>query len=174
MPRRPAAARSTAWRASHREGADRDRLEETFVANLSYAAKKLARRAASGCSTEPINTRDIPGFFLTTRGRRWRSSNASGRTTSTFNTTSTTCRSWRGISPGPSRLNLDRIAHVQLADNPGRHEPGTGEINYPFLFAHLDRLGYKGWVGAEYKPLSGTEAGLGWLRAAEGQGSAAA
>ena len=59
--------------------------------------------------------------------------------------------------------HLARIAHVQLADNPGRNEPGTGEINYPFLFQHLDALGYKGTVGCEYKPASSTEAGLGWL-----------
>jgi hydroxypyruvate isomerase len=60
---------------------------------------------------------------------------------------------------------LPRIAHVQLADNPGRNEPGTGEINYPFLFAHLERIGYKGWIGCEYKPAARTEAGLGWLTA---------
>ena len=57
---------------------------------------------------------------------------------------------------------LPRIGHVQLADNPGRHEPGTGEINYEFLFQHLDRIGYAGWVGCEYKPATSTEAGLGW------------
>ncbi len=54
-------------------------------------------------------------------------------------------------------------SHVQLADNPGRHEPGTGEINYPFLFGHLDRLGYQGWIGCEYKPATTTLEGLGWL-----------
>jgi len=59
--------------------------------------------------------------------------------------------------------NIAQIGHVQIADNPGRHEPGTGEINYPFLFSLLDRLGYAGWVGCEYKPLTTTEAGLGWL-----------
>ena len=60
--------------------------------------------------------------------------------------------------------NLDKIAHIQLADNPGRNEPGTGEIHYPFLFRLLDRLGYKGWIGCEYKPATTTEAGLGWLK----------
>jgi len=60
--------------------------------------------------------------------------------------------------------NLQLINHIQLADNPGRHEPGTGEINYRFLFEHLDRIGYQGWVGAEYKPKTTTEAGLGWLK----------
>jgi len=58
---------------------------------------------------------------------------------------------------------LLRVAHVQIADNPGRHERGSGEINYAFLLPHLDRLGYTGWVGCEYLPLAGTEAGLAWL-----------
>jgi hydroxypyruvate isomerase len=57
----------------------------------------------------------------------------------------------------------ERIAHVQVADNPGRHEPGTGEINYPFVLTALDRLGYDGWVGCEYRPMAGTSAGLSWL-----------
>ena len=60
--------------------------------------------------------------------------------------------------------NLARIGHMQLADNPGRHEPGSGEINYAFLCAHIDRLGYDGWIGCEYKPAAGTEAGLAWMR----------
>jgi hydroxypyruvate isomerase len=59
----------------------------------------------------------------------------------------------------------DRIGHVQIADAPGRHEPGTGEINYGFLFQQLDRVGYQGWVGCEYRPLTTTEAGLAWLQA---------
>jgi hydroxypyruvate isomerase len=59
--------------------------------------------------------------------------------------------------------NLERIRHIQLADNPGRHEPGTGEINYPYLFEFLDRVGYGGWIGCEYKPATTTEQGLGWF-----------
>jgi hydroxypyruvate isomerase len=60
--------------------------------------------------------------------------------------------------------NLQRIAHVQLADNPGRHEPGSGEIHYPFLFDHLDRIGYTGWIGCEYKPARTTLEGLDWYK----------
>jgi hydroxypyruvate isomerase len=59
--------------------------------------------------------------------------------------------------------NLERIAHLQIADNPGRHEPGSGEINYHFLFEFLDRIGYAGWIGCEYKPAATTESGLVWL-----------
>ncbi len=68
--------------------------------------------------------------------------------------------------PAPSRREFSRIGHIQLADNPGRHEPGTGEINYPFLFSLLDRLGYGGWIGCEYKPRATTIEGIGWLHAA--------
>jgi hydroxypyruvate isomerase len=60
--------------------------------------------------------------------------------------------------------NLAKIAHIQLADNPGRNEPGTGEINYAYLFKLIDRIGYQGWIGCEYKPASSTEAGLGWIK----------
>lgn len=60
------------------------------------------------------------------------------------------------------KKHLDRIAHIQLADNPGRNEPGTGEINYPFLFRYLDEIGYRGWIGCEYKPKTTTLGGLGW------------
>ena len=60
--------------------------------------------------------------------------------------------------------HLARIAHIQIADTPGRHEPGTGEINYDFLLRFIDRVGYSGWIGCEYKPATTTGAGLGWTR----------
>jgi hydroxypyruvate isomerase len=60
--------------------------------------------------------------------------------------------------------HLGQIAHIQVADNPGRNEPGTGEINYPFLFGFIDRLGYEGWIGCEYKPKTKTIDGLGWIK----------
>ena len=62
------------------------------------------------------------------------------------------------------KKNFNKIAHIQLADNPGRNEPGTGEINYPHLFKFIDSLGYTGWIGCEYKPATNTEAGLGWVK----------
>ena len=61
------------------------------------------------------------------------------------------------------KANLARIRHLQIADTPGRNEPGTGEINYPFLFRHIDHLGYDGWIGCEYRPATSTAAGLSWL-----------
>jgi hydroxypyruvate isomerase len=64
--------------------------------------------------------------------------------------------------------HLARIAHIQVADNPGRNEPGTGEINYRWLFRHIDKLGYEGWIGCEYKPAADTRAGLGWIEALAG------
>ena len=60
--------------------------------------------------------------------------------------------------------NLARIGHIQLADTPGRHEPGTGEISYPFLFEFIDKLGYSGWIGCEYTPVAQTEDGLHWIK----------
>jgi hydroxypyruvate isomerase len=68
------------------------------------------------------------------------------------------------LIPTYTRLK-DRIAHIQVADNPGRNEPGTGEINYGFVLGEIDRLGYDGWIGCEYKPKNGTTAGLGWMKA---------
>ena len=71
---------------------------------------------------------------------------------------------WQGFLAPSIQVNLARIDHMQLADNPGRHEPGTGEINYPFLFDFIDGLGYEGWIGCEYKPAAATVDGLDWIR----------
>ena len=73
------------------------------------------------------------------------------------------------LAATPRRQHLARIAHVQLADNPGRNEPGTGEINYPFLFRHLDAIGYRGWVGCEYKPRTDDGRGPRLARRADGR-----
>jgi hydroxypyruvate isomerase len=146
-------------------GAERALLEETLVANLAYAADRL-RAAGIRLLAEPINTLDIPGFFLTGTRQALALFDRVGSDNLYLQYDIYHMQVMEGDLARTIEHHLDRIAHVQLADNPGRHEPGTGEINYPFLFDHLDRLGYAGWVGAEYRPQAGTEAGLGWLRAA--------
>ena len=74
------------------------------------------------------------------------------------------CRSWRATSPTACAHSPGQYPHVQIAGNPGRHEPDIGEINYPFLFDLLDELGYSGWIGCEYRPKGETKAGLGWAK----------
>jgi len=152
---------------------DRAALETTFVANLAYAAKKL-KQAGIKLLIEPINTIDIAGFFLTRSGQALELIERIGSDNLFLQYDIYHMQIMEGDLARTIEKNLGRIAHIQLADNPGRHEPGTGEINYPFLYGHLDRIGYAGWVGAEYKPKAGTEAGLGWFTAPAGQGSAAA
>ena len=145
------------------EGADGRELEDVFVENLRYAADRLGE-AGIKLLVEAINPRDMPGFFLTTSNQALRIIDRVGSKNLYFQYDIYHMQVMEGDLARTIEANLDRIAHVQIADNPGRHEPGTGEINYPFLFGHLDRIGYTGWVGAEYRPLAGTEAGLGWLR----------
>ena len=125
------------------EGADRQRAGGHAGGKSRAMPPTGWRREGIRLLLEPINPRDIPGFFVNT-SRHGAGDHGPGRvrTTSSCNTTSITCRWWRAISPARSRRNLGRIAHIQIADNPGRHEPGTGEINIDFLMGHLDRIGY--------------------------------
>lgn len=137
-------------------------LEEVFVENLRYAAERLGR-AGIRLLIEPINTRDIPGFFLTTSGQALAIMDRVGAANIYLQYDIYHMQVMEGDLARTIETNLPRIAHIQVADNPGRHEPGTGEINFPFLFDHLDRIGYRGFVGAEYRPATTTEAGLGWF-----------
>ncbi|WP_439589397.1 hydroxypyruvate isomerase [Hydrogenophaga sp.] len=145
-------------------GVPDDEVRATLRSNLRHAAREFA---ASGIRllVEAINTRDIPGFYV-------------NRTTQARALIEDIDNAWlqydiyhmqimEGDLARTLETHLDRIAHVQLADNPGRHEPGSGEINYPFLFRHLDTIGYDGWVGCEYKPSGTTTQGLGWLAASK-------
>lgn len=137
-------------------------LEEVFVENLRYAAERLGR-AGIRLLVEPINTREIPGFFLTTSGQALAIIDRVGANNLFLQYDIYHMQVMEGDLARTIEVNLPRIAHIQVADNPGRHEPGTGEINFPFLFDHLDRIGYRGFVGAEYRPATTTEAGLGWF-----------
>ena len=153
-------------------GADATALGTVFVENLKYAAERLGR-AGVRLLIEAINMRDIPGFFLTTSNQAFRIIDRVESKNLYFQYDIYHMQIMEGDLARTIEANLGRIAHIQLADNPGRHEPGTGEINYPFLYDHIDRIGYAGWIGAEYKPKAGTEAGLDWFKA-RGKGSAAA
>jgi len=134
----------------------------TAVSNLRYAAEKL-RSANIRLLIEPINTFDIPGFFLTRTDQALKILDEvdSGNLFVQYDIYH--AQRMEGELGNTIAKNLARIGHIQLADNPGRGEPGTGEINYAWLFKHIDSLGYTGWIGCEYKPRGATTAeGLGW------------
>lgn len=138
------------------------RLQETLVANLRFAAGQL-KAAGIRLLVEAINTHDIPGFYLSGTQLTADAIQATGSDNVFLQYDIYHMQRMEGELAATLEKHLPRIAHIQLADNPGRHEPGTGEINYPFLFNHLDRLGYDGWIGCEYKPLTTTSGGLGWV-----------
>jgi hydroxypyruvate isomerase len=138
-------------------------LEETFVSNLRFAAAEL-KKANIKLLIEPINTFDIPGFSLTRTNQALRIIDDVGSDNLYLQYDAYHMQRMEGELAGTISKNLPRIAHIQVADNPGRGEPGTGEINHECLFAHLDKIGYAGWIGCEYKPATTTEAGLGWLK----------
>ena len=152
------------------DGADPAQLNETFVANLRFAAGKLGE-AGIQLLIEPINTRDIPGFFLTGTGQANAVIDAVGSDNLRLQYDIYHMQIMEGDLAPTIQANLARISHMQLADNPGRHEPGTGEINYPFLFDFIDRIGYAGWIGCEYKPAAATTAGLSWAAPYVGAGA---
>jgi hydroxypyruvate isomerase len=144
------------------KGVDPSKAHETFVANLKFAAPKL-KAAGIKLLIEAINTRDIPGFFLTSTKQALAVIDEVGSDNLFVQYDIYHMQIMEGDLARTIEANLPKIAHIQLADNPGRNEPGTGEINYSFLFDFIDKLGYSGWIGAEYKPKGDTVAGLGWL-----------
>jgi len=144
------------------QGADPARLRATFVENLRYAAPKF-KAAGIRLVIEAINTRDIPGFYLTNTAQAMAIMDDVGSDNLAYQYDIYHMQIMEGDLARTMEANLARIGHIQLADNPGRNEPGTGEINYPFLFGWLDRIGYDGWIGCEYKPKAGTSEGLGWF-----------
>jgi hydroxypyruvate isomerase len=133
-----------------------------LVDNLRFAATKLKAQGLK-LLIEPINTRDLPGFFVNGTRQALELIAEAGADNLYLQYDVYHMQRMEGDLANTLAANLEKIAHIQIADNPGRHEPGSGEINFGFLFAHLDRIGYKGWVGCEYSPATTTEAGLGWL-----------
>lgn len=140
---------------------------ETFVRNLRYAAPRL-EAAGIALLIEPINTRDVPGFFLSGTAQAIDIMDAVGSTNLFLQFDMYHMSMMNEDLPRSIERHLSRIAHMQLADAPGRHEPGSGEIDYPSLFTLIDRVGYGGWIGCEYQPLTSTEESFKW-RPAEAQ-----
>lgn len=146
-----------------KEHADPAILRATFIENLKFAASAL-KAAGIRLLIEPINTRDIPGFFLTNTKQAHDLIQEVGSDNLMIQHDLYHMQIMEGDLAPTLTKYLPHIGHIQIADNPGRHEPGTGEINYPFLLAHLDRSGYTGHIGLEYKPSTTTLESFGWLR----------
>jgi hydroxypyruvate isomerase len=143
-------------------GAAMQEAHQTAVANLRFAAEQL-RAANIRLLIEPINSFDIPGFFLTRTDQALALMDEVDSSNLLLQYDIYHAQRMEGELGTTIAKNLARIGHIQLADNPGRGEPGTGEINYAWLFKHIDALGYAGWIGCEYKPRGATTAeGLGW------------
>ena len=140
-----------------------ERSRQTLIENLRFAAFAL-QRAGIELVMEAVNTRDVPGFFVSTTRSALALLNDAGCDNLRLQYDIYHAQVMEGDLAHTLSELLPKIGHIQLADNPGRHEPGTGEINFPFLFRHLDNLGYPGWVGCEYLPLTATSAGLEWIR----------
>lgn len=145
-------------------GVSAEVLRETFVANLRFAAAQL-QEAGIRLLIEPINTYDIPGFYLKRTAQAAEILDEVGSANLFIQYDIYHAQRMEGELAATITKHLPRIAHIQLADNPGRHEPGSGEIHYPWLLRHIDGLGYAGWIGCEYKPATTTTEGLGWLQA---------
>jgi hydroxypyruvate isomerase len=143
--------------------ASAEQARQTLVDNLKFAAPKLAD-AGIKLLIEPINTRDIPGFFLNGTKQALSIIDDVGSPNLFLQYDIYHMQIMEGDLATTIKNNLAKIPHLQLADNPGRNEPGTGEINYPFLFQFLDSIGYQGWIGCEYKPKTTTSEGLSWLK----------
>ena len=144
-------------------GEDRARHRAAYVENLAHAA-----RAALGLGItvviEPINTRDIPGFFLNRQDEAHAVCREVGAPNLKVQMDLYHCQIVEGDLAAKMRRYMPGVGHIQVAGVPERHEPDVGELNYDYLLERLDALGYEGWVGCEYRPRAGTTAGLGWAR----------
>jgi hydroxypyruvate isomerase len=144
------------------EGVAHDTLTAVYGANLAYAAEECAKAGVKPI-IEPINHRDIPGFFLNTTDQAAAIIAAIGPEKLGLQFDLYHCQITEGDVVKRVEKHLPLIAHMQVADTPGRHEPGTGEVNWPFVFKTIDALGFRGWIGCEYRPAGETLAGLSWF-----------
>jgi hydroxypyruvate isomerase len=162
VTRSDALAGSVAVPAGCAESSTRRRWRDTYVANLREAARRCAG-AGITLLIEPINPRDIPGYFLNTQADAHAIVAEVGAANIKVQMDLYHCQIVEGDLASRIRQFLPGVGHMQIAGVPHRHEPDLGEVNYPFLFSLLDELGYEGWIGCEYRPRGKTSAGLGWL-----------
>ncbi len=144
-------------------GADPAALHSTYVANLKYAAGRLRARGMR-LLIEPLSARTVAGYFLASSSQAARVLEEVAADNAFIQYDVFHMQMTEGNLAQTIERLLPRIGHMQLADAPQRHEPGTGEINFGFLLAHIDGLGYSGWVGCEYNPRGDTLQGLQWAK----------
>jgi hydroxypyruvate isomerase len=145
------------------KGTDELTARTTFIENVGLAGEAL-RKAGLHLLIEPVNSLDVPGFWLNSVPKALSILDELDSHNVKLQYDIYHAQRSGGEIATTIEQNLHRIGHIQFADNPGRHEPGTGELNFEFLFGLIDRLGYTGWIGAEYKPAGSTQAGLGWFK----------
>ncbi|TAK50567.1 MAG: hydroxypyruvate isomerase [Betaproteobacteria bacterium] len=143
--------------------APRARYFDTLVENVRFAAARL-KAAGVALMLEPINTRSVPGFFLANTRQALAVLDAAGADNAFLQYDIFHMQIMEGDLARSIERLLPRIGHLQLADVPGRHQPGTGEINFDYLLRQIDRVGYAGWIGCEYNPLGDTVEGLAWAK----------
>jgi hydroxypyruvate isomerase len=141
---------------------DRVRHRDVYLRNLEHATK-AARSAGVTILIEPINTRDMPGYFLNRQDEGQAIRRELDATNLLVQFDCYHCQIMEGDLAVKLKRDMGGIGHIQIAGVPERHEPDTGEINYPYLFECIDALGYDGWIGCEYRPRAGTSEGLGWF-----------
>ncbi len=144
-------------------GMDDDLVRRTVIDNLRFAARE-AGKVGIKLLIEPINNRDVPGFYLNTSKEALEVMDEAGSTNLWLQYDLYHMQTMEGDLSRTIESNLRKIAHMQIADVPDRHEPGTGEINFDYILPRIDRMGYEGWIGCEYNPAGLTMDGLGWMR----------
>jgi hydroxypyruvate isomerase len=144
-------------------GVPEDRLRAAYLENLRHAGRALAAEGRT-LLVEGINGRDMPGYYLESSAQAFALMDEAAVPNLLYQFDCYHMQIVEGDLARTLERRLPRIGHVQIADVPGRHEPGTGEIDYRSLLRHLDRIGYRGFVGCEYRPVGTTEGGLGWMK----------
>ena len=137
--------------------------KETLVSNVRYAAEET-QKAGIKLLLEALNAQDMPGFCLSSTTQVVDLIREVDHPNAYIQYDIYHMQIMEGNLTRTIGQHIERIAHMQLADVPGRHEPGTGEINFENLFRAIDEMGYDGWIGCEYNPTGPTEAGLGWVK----------